>query len=243
MFGNRQSAGPSASQTARSRRPNGRAGSPGPSKPAGGSIFAGATGKAPAGSYSQRQPQQHQRSQYQQQDGEYFQPSSDITDEQRHEIMEAFTLFDLNKDGKLDYHELRVAMKALGFDMPKEEIIAILHEHGVLASGQQPPAVPPTPVHRLQITEQAFIDIMTQKIIARDPMEEISRAFELFAGGSSRQGGGEMKISINELRRVAEELGESVEEEELRAMIDEFDIDNDGMISRDEFIAICRAGV
>jgi centrin-3 len=154
-------------------------------------------------------------------------------------------------------------MKALGFDMPKEEIIAILHEHGVLASGQQPPAVPPTPVHRLQITEQAFIDIMTQKIIARDPMEEISRAFELFAGGSSRQGGGEMKISINELRRVAEELGESVEEEELRAMIDEFDIDNDGMstnptkktqsirlliwmvdiVSRDEFIAICRAGV
>ena len=36
------------------------------------------------------------------------------------------------------------------------------------------------------------------------------------------------KISLRNLRRVARELEENMSEEELRAMIDEFDTDNDG---------------
>jgi centrin-3 len=32
----------------------------------------------------------------------------EITDEQRHEIKEAFELFDTDKDGYIDYHELKV---------------------------------------------------------------------------------------------------------------------------------------
>ena len=37
------------------------------------------------------------------------------------------------------------------------------------------------------------------------------------------------------------ELGEQLPDEELQAMIDEFDRDNDGMISQDEFMAIMTA--
>ena len=33
----------------------------------------------------------------------------DITDEQRQEIKEAFELFDTDKDGYIDYHELKVS--------------------------------------------------------------------------------------------------------------------------------------
>ena len=36
------------------------------------------------------------------------------------------------------------------------------------------------------------------------------------------------KISLRNLRRVARELEENMSEEELRAMIEEFDTDNDG---------------
>ena len=36
------------------------------------------------------------------------------------------------------------------------------------------------------------------------------------------------KISLRNLRRVARELEENMNEDELRAMIDEFDTDNDG---------------
>ena len=151
-------------------------------------------------------------------------------------------------------------MKALGFDVPKPELLETLRRHGVLISGQPPTAsVPPA---NLYITYESFVEIMTHKIAERDPLEEITRAFELFAGvggsggGGSGSGGREAKIGIEDLRRVAKELGESLEEEELQAMIDEFDIDGDGKsafplsfvfvvltcasVSRDEFISICR---
>jgi centrin-3 len=54
----------------------------------------------------------------------------ELSEEQREEIGEAFALFDLDKDGHIDYHELKVAMKALGFDLPKHEIHAILQANG-----------------------------------------------------------------------------------------------------------------
>lgn len=35
---------------------------------------------------------------------------------------EAFDLFDTDKSGSIDYHELKVAMRALGFDVRKTEV-------------------------------------------------------------------------------------------------------------------------
>ncbi|KAK9386623.1 hypothetical protein V1515DRAFT_604263 [Lipomyces mesembrius] len=34
-------------------------------------------------------------------------PRKELTEEQRHEIEEAFRLFDMDGDGKIDYHELK----------------------------------------------------------------------------------------------------------------------------------------
>merc|ERR1712226_1700771 len=45
----------------------------------------------------------------------------ELSDEQRQEIKEAFELFDTDKTGTIDYHELKVAMRALGFDVKKQE--------------------------------------------------------------------------------------------------------------------------
>jgi len=69
--------------------------------------------------------------------------------------------------------------------------------------------------------------------LAQDPREEILRAFDLFDKGKKG------KIDFNDLKRVARELGEGLEEEELMAMIEEFDLDGDGAINREEFLAIC----
>ena len=122
-------------------------------------------------------------------------------------------------------------MRALGFDLPKAEIVSILQTHGVPTDGAQSAnATHPT---RLLLPLAQFQAIMASRILQRDPREEILRAFELFDEG------GKGKIDLQDLRRVARELGEGLGEEELTAMIEEFDLDGDGAINRDEFLGIC----
>lgn len=142
----------------------------------------------------------------------------ELSDEQKQEIKEAFELFDTDKDQAIDYHELKVAMRALGFDVKKADVLKVLKDYDKEQTGK--------------ITFDDFNEVMTDKILERDPSEEMLKAFRLFDDDDSG------KISIRNLRRVARELGEDMSEEELRAMIDEFDKDNDGEISNEEFMAI-----
>lgn len=121
-------------------------------------------------------------------------------------------------------------MKALGFDLPKSEILSILQNYGTKSESSNPKAPHQT---RLLLPFAQFQTVMSQRILARDPREEILRAFELFDEG------GKGKINLQDLRRVARELGEGLEEDELAAMIDEFDLDGDGAINTEEFLAIC----
>lgn len=53
----------------------------------------------------------------------------ELLNEQKQEIREAFSLFDMNNDGLLDYHELKVALRALGFDLLKREVLDLIHEY------------------------------------------------------------------------------------------------------------------
>lgn len=50
---------------------------------------------------------------------------------------------------------------------------------------------------------------MNERILARDPMEEIRRAFQLFDDDNTG------KITLRNLRRVAKEIGDRLEDDEL----------------------------
>ncbi|WFD01953.1 Calcium-binding component of the spindle pole body (SPB) half-bridge [Malassezia obtusa] len=132
-----------------------------------------------------------------------------------HYSAEAFDLFDTDKDGAIDYHELKVAMRALGFDLKKPELLKLLRENDTSGSGL--------------MEWKDFERILSERIASRDPREEIRRAFALFDDD------GTGKISLRNLKRVAKELGENLDDEELQAMITEFDLDQDGEINADEF--------
>ncbi|XP_029940731.1 centrin-3 [Salarias fasciatus] len=142
----------------------------------------------------------------------------ELTEEQKHEIKEAFELFDTDKDKEIDYHELKVAMRALGFEVKKVDVLKILKDYDREGNGK--------------ITFEDFSEVVTERILDRDPREEVLKAFRLFDDDESG------RISLRNLRRVARELGEDVSDEELRSMIDEFDGDGDGEINQDEFLAI-----
>ncbi|MES1907637.1 MAG: Centrin-3 [Cercozoa sp. M6MM] len=144
----------------------------------------------------------------------------EITEEQRQEIKEAFELFDTEKTGSIDYHELKVALRALGFDTKKADLVKIIQDYDRNETGR--------------IQYQDFVEIVSQKILNRDPDEEIYKAFALFDDDSTG------KISLKNLRRVARELGENLSDDELQAMIDEFDKDEDGEINEEEFFSIMK---
>ncbi|CDW86002.1 centrin [Stylonychia lemnae] len=144
----------------------------------------------------------------------------ELSDEQKQEIKEAFDLFDTDKTGTIDYHELKVAMRALGFDVKKQEVLNLMKEYDRDNTGQ--------------IEYHDFLEIMTHKISERDPVEEILKAFKLFDEDNTG------RISLRNLRRVARELGENLSDDELQAMIDEFDKDGDGEINEQEFLNIMK---
>merc|ERR1711994_951098 len=124
--------------------------------------------------------------------------------------------------GTIDAKELRVAMRALGFEPKKEEIKKMIADIDKDDSGT--------------IDFDEFLDMMTAKMSEKDSREEIRKAFRLFDDDETGF------ITLKNLRRVAKEIGENMTDEELREMIDEADRDGDGQVSEEEFLRIMKKG-
>ena len=75
---------------------------------------------------------------------------------------------------------------------------------------------------------------MTARVSDKDSRENIRKIFNLFDDEKTGF------ISIKNLRRVAKELGETIDESELQEMIDEADLDHDGEINEQEFLRIMK---
>ena len=73
---------------------------------------------------------------------------------------------------------------------------------------------------------------MTARISDKDSKDDIEKVFKLF--DDEKNG----FISIKNLRRVAKELGETMDDSELQEMIERADGDNDGLVTFEDFYHI-----
>jgi len=144
----------------------------------------------------------------------------DLSEEQKSDIREAFNLFDTAGCGSIDTKDLKVAMRALGFEPRKEEIKKMVMEVDKDNGGS--------------LSFDNFLALMARKISEKDSREEILKAFKLFDDDETG------KISFENLKRVAKELGENLTDEELQEMIDEADRNGDGEVDEDEFLRIMK---
>lgn len=147
-------------------------------------------------------------------------PHFQLTEAQRADLKEAFDLFDATGTGVINHKDLKVAVRALGFEPTKEEISRMVAEVDRDGSG------------RLSYAD--FLQLMKVKMSERDSHEEILKAFRLFDDEDKGI------ISFDSLKRVANELGEDLNDEELLEMISEADLDGKGHVNQEEFLQIMK---
>merc|ERR1712075_7208 len=130
-----------------------------------------------------------------------------LSEEQLDEIREAFSLFDSDASGMIDIRELKAAMRALGFEVKNEELKKMVTDVDTDGSGC--------------IEFGEFLEMMTGKMGEKDSREDIEKVFKLFDDDNTN------KITFRNLARVAEELGENIDDEELQDTINQADRDGD----------------
>merc|ERR1719506_508911 len=131
-----------------------------------------------------------------------------LSEEQLDEVREAFGLFDADASGSIDVRELKAAMRSLGFEVKNEELKKMVSDIDGDGNGT------------IEFAE--FLEMMTGKMGEKDSREDIEKVFKLFDDDNTN------KISFRNLARVAEELGENIDDEELQDMINQADRDGDG---------------
>ncbi|NWT41482.1 CETN2 protein, partial [Chroicocephalus maculipennis] len=145
-----------------------------------------------------------------------------VTEQQRRELREVFELFDCDGSGLMDtlsvFSFWQITVKALGCELRKEEMRRIISEFSEEGSGK--------------LNFKSFLQVMTQKMAEPCLEKEVWKAFKVFDCD------GTGKISFENLKVVASEVGEDIADEELQEMIDEADVDGDGEVNRQEFLRI-----
>ena len=136
------------------------------------------------------------------------------------ELKEAFTLFDTNHSGGIDARELKAAMRALGHEVTKLMVHAMFRE------------VDTDPETFLGFDK--FCKVMAPRMKKADTRDEVMKVYQLF--DKDKQG----FMTIRELRRMAEDCGEVMTDEELHEMIAEADRTGDGKITFDEFFRVMK---
>lgn len=139
---------------------------------------------------------------------------NEITEEQKKERRDAYEPFEENG---INPNDLKLAMKALGFDPKNEEVSRILSN--IDSKGKSTYAF------------DSFLDLMIEKP-NKDPKVEMEKAFKILSEE------GKDKITLKSMKKICAELSENITDDELNEMIGEADKDDDMEVSIEDFNAI-----
>ena len=117
------------------------------------------------------------------------------------EIKETFELFDSN-DGKLNARETREAMMNIGFDETNPVVYEVMTELDNPRNKNQGGA-----------SFNDFCQTVNYRVPEKESIEDLRKVFNLFLDDPNSE-----TTSLESIKRVADELGENIEELELNAM-------------------------
>ena len=147
-----------------------------------------------------------------------------MTDDQLNEIQDSFDLFTKeDKDGgggepRIDAEDLLVVMRALGHEPSAAELKRHVTEVDKDNTGQ--------------LEFDGYLNIILNKMAERPSQSDFHKAFRLFDPAGKR------RIDFADLKRIAEQIGEQIEDEELEDMIKEADTSGTGEVGQEDFFKI-----
>ncbi len=144
---------------------------------------------------------------------DYVKPG--LSEDDIEEIKEAFDLFDSDGSGTVEPRELKSAMVSLGFEAKNATLFHVVSELDKDGSGA--------------IDFEEFLGMMSSQMGDHATQEEIRGIFTLFDLDKTGH------INIKNLKKIARDLGETCDDEELLDLIRKADSDNDGQVSFEDF--------
>ncbi|PAA47519.1 hypothetical protein BOX15_Mlig032600g1 [Macrostomum lignano] len=139
------------------------------------------------------------------------------TSEWREDMRDTFNMFDKNGNGEIEVNELRTVIQCLGQNPTEKDVQLMIQEYDLNKDGT--------------INFEEFCQMMKNRIkTVESKQNEMKVAFQMF----DKNGDG--KISSNELMEVMTKLGEKLTMDEVKEMITEVDVNNDGFIDYGEFV-------
>ena len=136
------------------------------------------------------------------------------------DIKDAFELFDAN-DGKIDAREIKEAMQNIGFDDNNPTIYQVMTELDN-----------PRNKNAGGASFSDFCQAVNYRVPEKESTEELRKVFNLFLDDPNSN-----TTSLESIKRVADEIGENIEELELNAMLNKASKAG-ARLTFDDFVAI-----
>ena len=137
------------------------------------------------------------------------------------EIKETFEFFDANGDGRINAREIRGAMQSIGYDEKNPVVYEVITELDNPRNKNSGGA-----------TFSDFCQTVNYRVPDRETAEDLRKVFNLFLDDPNSD-----TTSLESIKRVADELGENIEEIELNAMLNKASKAG-ARLTFDDFVAI-----